>query len=529
MSIVSVHNFSYQHSDRVTLFSNINLQINGGQKIALVGRNGTGKTTLLNAIENNQLYNEIEVSEDIYLVPQHTEYYNNNTIADILQITGKITALHAILNGDRKPENFDVLNDDWEVETNATIALEHWELSEFPLDTFLSELSGGEKVKVFLAGIDLLKPRLIMMDEPTNHLDYQAREKLYSCIENITATVVVVSHDRQLLNLLTDIFELSKNEIKYYKGNYDSYIEQKEMEQEALVRQLESRQQEIKKAENIRQQVVERRQRQEARSDAHAAKKGLPRIVAGNRKRESERSNGKITNKHERKIADLNDAMKQLQKQLDTDKGLKLALQNSPLHIGKILVQAKNINYTYDKRNIWQQDMNFTIYSGDRILIKGKNGSGKTTLIQMIVGLKSPSIGDFMVVDFDFLYLDQNYSLIDIEKTVYEQAQSYNINMTEHEVKMNLARSQFTAESWNKKCRMLSGGEKMKLSLCSLIISNKVPDMLILDEPTNNLDIESIHVLTTTIKQYDGSLLVVSHDRYFVDELQLDREIDMDL
>lgn len=529
MSIISIQNFSYQHPDRTELFNNINLQINQGQKAALVGKNGTGKTTLLQAISNHQSFAPIQVSESVYTVPQHTVYYDHQTVADILQVSAKLQALQAILKGDSNPEHFDVLNDDWEVETNATIALEYWGLVDVPLDTPLRQLSGGEKVKVFLAGIHLNKPRLVIMDEPTNHLDYSSRDKLYDWIQETIATLLIVSHDRHLLNLLTDIYELSREEIKYYKGNYDSYVEQKEIEKQALIRQLESRQQEIKKAEKVKQQVVERRQRQESRSEAHAAKKSLPRIVAGNRKRDAERTTGKLTDKHEIKLTNLNESLEEFQQKVDSSKNLKLKLKSSDLHIGKILAEAKNINYAYDEQKLWVEDLNFMIYSGDRLLIKGKNGSGKTTLIKLLTKQIIPTTGVLKIADFEYLYLDQNYSLIDNNKTVYEQAQSYNIDMPEHEVKMNLARSQFTSDSWNKKCDVLSGGERMKLSLCSLIISNKIPDMLILDEPTNNLDIDSMQILTSTIRQYTGNLLVVSHDKYFIKELQLGKEIDLNL
>lgn len=528
MSIISIQDFSYQHPDRVELFDHINLQINKGQKVALIGKNGTGKTTLLQIINNHELHNKVEVNEKVYEIPQHIEKYDDKTISDILQISDKLKALHAILEGDTNSVNFDILNDDWEIETKAKLALERWNLSNFPMNIPLSQLSGGERVKVFLAGIELLKPELIIMDEPTNHLDYFARKKLYEEIKKTNSTLLIVSHDRQLLNQLTDIYELSRSEIKYYKGNFDLYVEQKEIERQALIRQLESKQQEIKNSEKVMQQVAERRQRQESRSGVQAAKKSLPRIVSGNRRREAERTTAKLSDKHENKLTSLKESLFELHNKIENTKNLKLRLQNSTLYTGKILVEAKDINYVYNEEKLWKENLDFTIYSGDRLLIKGNNGSGKTTLIKLLTKCITPTKGILKIADFDYLYLDQNYSLINNTKTVYEQAQSYNNDMPEHEVKMNLARSQLTSNSWDKKCSMLSGGEKLKLSLCSLIVQNKTPDMLILDEPTNNLDIDSMQILTSTVKQYSGSLLVVSHDKYFVEELSLDKEIDLD-
>ena len=527
MSIIHVQNLTYYFPDRTQLFSNISLTINEGQKAALVGRNGTGKTTLLKAIKNHPAYKEIELEREAYMIPQHTEHYINQTIAEVLQVAEKVAALHAILSGSADVDDFDVLNDDWEVEVNATIALAHWGLSDFTLTTPFAQLSGGERTKVFLAGLLLHKPTLVLMDEPTNHLDSASRDKLYTWIKQTSATLLIVSHDRTLLNALTDIYELSSEGIAYYKGNYDTYMEQKEIEGQALLRRIESQRNELKKAQRVQQQVAERLQRQEARSASQAAKKSLPKIVAGNWKRNSERSSAKIMHKHAAKREDLNESLKQLQKEKDTIKELKLEFHDSILHTGKILINAEHINFRYKEDPLWSDDLNFIIYSGDRVLITGGNGSGKTTLIKLFTQGLNPTKGQFKNNEFDYLYLDQNYSLINLEKTVYEQAQSFNPNMPESEVKRHLARSQFAADTWDKSCQSLSGGEKMKLSLCSLIISAKAPDMLILDEPTNNLDIDSMRVLTSTIQQYNGTLILVSHDAYFIEEVGVNKQIEL--
>ena len=167
--------------------------------------------------------------------------------------------------------------------------------------------------------------------------------------------------------------------------------------------------------------------------------------------------------------------------------------------------------------------MSFQLKSGDRLCIKGVNGSGKTTLLKLITGEIVPTQGGLSRIDFKYVYLNQEYSIIKNDKSVLEQAETFNSrNLPEHEIKTILNRYLFPATVWDKSCRKLSGGEKMRLAFCCLMISDNTPDMFILDEPTNNLDIQSIEIITATIKNYTGTVVVVSHDKYFVNEIGIE-------
>lgn len=525
MNTISIQGLNLNHESGETMFSDLTMQVNEGQKVALVGRNGSGKTTLLKRICNPADGDALQLGAKPYYIPQHVESLETTTVKQALGIDHIVEALKAIESGDGSQANFDIVGDDWDIISKAEMALEDWGVGEFGLQHEFHTLSGGERVKVLLSGITLHNPQLILLDEPTNHLDYASRERLYNFVKETTATLLIVSHDRTLLNLLTDIYELSAGKINIYTGDYEYYVEQKEIERKALARQLESQRQELRKAQRTRQEVVERRQRSDSRGAAKTAKMGMPRIIADMMKGTAERTTAGVLGRHDTKIGSLEEKVQELQTKARTDRDLIVDISQSSLHKGKIMAEAKEINFSYGEKNLWEEGLSFIIISGERILIEGGNGSGKSTLIDLITGSKSVTEGELKVADFDYLYLDQDYSLIDDSKTVYEQAQGYNYKMPEHDVKILLARSQFEKDSWDKSCSVLSGGEKMKLSLCSLTIANQAPDMLILDEPTNNLDIESLEILSDAVQGYNGTLLVVSHDRYFIEELNIGKRI----
>ena len=184
------------------------------------------------------------------------------------------------------------------------------------------------------------------------------------------------------------------------------------------------------------------------------------------------------------------------------------------------------MNFGYDDENLWSEPLNLEIYSGERICIKGANGSGKTTLIKLLASQLKPVSGIITCPNINYIYIDQDYSLIDNNLSIYQQAQLYNHqNIPKHEIGIRLNRYLFHNDDWNKSCEVLSGGEKLRLILCCMMISNLAPDLFILDEPTNNLDLENIEILTKAIVDYSGTLIVISHDKYFLDEIGIQREI----
>ena len=313
-------------------------------------------------------------------------------------------------------------------------------------------------------------------------------------------------------------------------------------------------------ARKVARETAERRDKQNVRGEKSNIKKGVPRIVLNALQGKSEKSTSKLTGVHQEKAEKLTNERNQLRGSLSPTAALKTDFNSSSLHTGKILVTAKEINFSYhsnsvnndiltnneinssdtgylpnpntndiqensiSKQQLWQAPVSFQLKSGDRFRIEGANGSGKTTLLKLITGQLQPQEGTLTRTDFSYVYLNQEYSIIDDRNSILEQAYAFNSrNLPEHEIKIILNRYLFPASEWDKSCRKLSGGEKMRLAFCCLMISNNTPDMFILDEPTNNLDIQSIEIITATIKNYAGTVIAISHDNYFIQEIGVEQ------
>ena len=323
------------------------------------------------------------------------------------------------------------------------------------------------------------------------------------------------------MNLLASIAELSVGGITLYGGNYDFYKEQKEQEQASMQEKLEAKEKELRRVRKTAREVAERKQKHESRGEKQSVRKGIPRIMMGGLKENAEKSASKLKEVHEDKMENLANELKQMRSSLPDLQGMKLDFSASGLHEGKILVTAKEINFGYaEAGDLWPSPMSFQIKSGERWLIQGDNGSGKTTLLKLITGQLPPRSGSLIRADFSSIYIDQEYSIVRNDRTVYEQAQAFNErHFQEHEIKTLLNRFLFPHDTWEKSCGKLSGGEKMRLAFCCLMISNQTPDLFILDEPTNNLDIQSIEIITSMVRAYRGTILLISHDAYFIREL----------
>ncbi len=517
-----LQNISYTHSNKELLFDSIQLTVNRRDKIALTGNNGSGKSILLRIMADELAPGAGELHRDAvpWYIPQLAGQYDHLTIAQALQVEEKHRALRNILDGDTSSENFQHLNEDWTIEDRCAEALHHWQLQGLDLGQKMGALSGGQKTKVFLAGISIHRPELVLLDEPSNHLDRPARQLLYEFVRSASCTLVVVSHDRALLRLLPTVCELRKSGITLYGGNYDFYAAQKEIENNALSQDIGNREKALRKAREKERESLERQQKLDAGGKRKQEKAGIARIMMNTLRNKAENSTSKMRSVHAEKTDGIAEELQSLRAAVAERDQMKFGFSDSALHKGKLLFTARGVNVSYNGEPLWKKNLDLQIESGERIALQGANGSGKTTLIKLVLGEIAPTTGVVQRAMTSPVYIDQDYTLMNSSRTVYAQAMQFNTSaLQEHEIKIRLNRFLFTKNDWDKPCSALSGGERLRLLLCCWTIGARAPDLIVLDEPTNNLDLRNTAILTTAINAYRGTLLVVSHDDEFLEEI----------
>lgn len=512
-----------------TLFHNLHLTIESGKKTAIVGLNGSGKSTLLNIIAGliTPDSGTIAVDETPFYLPQLVNA-TYETVGQALGVAPQLKALHAILNGSDSQEYYETLSDRWEIEEECTRALAFWGMEKLRPSDLFSSLSGGEKTRVMLAAMCLTPASTLLLDEPTNHLDGSGRALLYQWVKNTRKSVVVVSHDRALLRLMDTTVELENGQTKVYGGNYDFYKSQKEAEAAAIAQQIEHQEAAIKMLKRKAAETHERQERRMAAGSRNQQKGGQARILMNAKESGAQQSAAQLAQRQNDKIAEAQQQMSLLKSRRMAENTTKIDVEDSSLHRGKQLVDLKAVNIHLAGGWLWQQDVNLELRSGDRVRIKGNNGCGKSSLIRLLLGRLTADRGERHANDFTVHFMDQDYSMLQADLSVLEQAQAYNLrHLPEHEVRLRLHRALFDASSWAKQCHQLSGGERMRLSLCCMMIANQQPDLIVLDEPTNNLDIAGVDLLAQTMASYQGTLLVVSHDEDFIKDLGVTKTVEL--
>jgi ATPase subunit of ABC transporter with duplicated ATPase domains len=527
MGYLNAYDISYIHPDKEVLFKNLNLSLHGNQKAAIVGKNGIGKSIFLQILAKIKNPNNgvVETSTPPFYVPQHFGQFNNLQIGEALQINDKLDALSQITGGNVNSKYFSALNEEWDIEEKCREAFNLWKIDHLSLNQQMNSISGGEKTKVFLAGIFIHKPEIILLDEPTNHLDTNSRKILYEYVSKKKHMLVIVSHDRVLLEMLNPIYELTRQKIITYGGNYTFYKESKAKHLQELHKNLKEKEKTLQMAKKTARKAIERKNRIDSRGEKKQ-KGNIPPISMHQLKNKAERSASKLKGLHSDKIKTIQEDISEFRKDMPDIDEIKINFEDTSLYKGKVLFRAHDINFNYGYQNLWKDSFSLEIRSGDRLVIEGDNGCGKTTLIKIILGDLSPGIGSMQFTNCKGVYIDQEYSLIEDQFTVFDQAQRFNDGaMPEHEIKIRLSRFLFKSNSWSKSCNSLSGGEKMRLAICCLMIRQHAPDLFALDEPTNNLDIPNIKILTSAISNYQGTLIVISHDKKFLEDIGINRKI----
>ncbi|MCL6302740.1 ABC-F family ATP-binding cassette domain-containing protein [Streptomyces kronopolitis] len=490
----------------------------GPGRTGLIGLNGAGKSTLLKLIagELTPAAGSIKVAGEVGYLPQHAPLDTLLRVDEVLGIAEARAALHAIEGGDAREEHFTALGDDWDVEERARATLDQLGLPGLDLDRTIGEVSGGECVLLRLAALLLRRPDVLLLDEPTNNLDRAARERLYTAVDGWSKVLVVVSHDRELLQLVDRIADLRDGEVHWYGGNYAAYEEALAVEQEAAERMLRVAEADVQRQKRELSEAQVKLARRVRYGNKMAANKREPKIVMNERKRAAQVSAGKHRTLHTDRLKEARDRLDEAAEAVRDDEEIRIDLPHTAVPPGRTVLRLDALRTRYGAA------VDLEVRGPERIALTGRNGSGKTTLLRTVAGEIPPASGTARV-DVPHRFLPQRLDVLDDALTVAENVARFAPDASNNHIRARLARFLFKGSRADQRAGTLSGGERFRASLAALLLAEPSPQLLLLDEPTNNLDLASVRRLVTALESYEGALVVVSHDPVFLEEIGITR------
>ncbi|GGV08479.1 ABC transporter [Streptomyces filipinensis] len=518
-SSLTCTSLSFTWPDGTAVFDGLDVAFGPG-RTGLVGVNGSGKSTLLKLLAGELTPSDgtVKAVGEVGCLPQNVTLDTALRVDQALGIAERRAALHAIEAGDVAEEHFETVGDDWDVEERALVTLGELGLGHIGLDRTVGEVSGGESVLLRLAALLLRRPDVLLLDEPTNNLDLYARRRLYQAVAAWPGVLVVVSHDRELLDLVDQIAELRSGEVTWYGGNFSAYEEALAVEQEAAERMVRVAEADVRKQKRELADAQVKLARRKRYGQKMWDSKREPKIVMGARKRAAQESAGKHRIMHEEKLADARDRLDEAVEAVRDDDEIRVELPYTAVPPGRQVLTLENLATAYGARIEGILDLR----GPERIALVGRNGSGKTTLLRTVAGELAPVAGEARA-HVPLRFLPQRLDVLDDALTVAENVARFAPDATNNRIRARLARFLFRGARADQKADTLSGGERFRAALAALMLAEPAPQLLLLDEPTNNLDMASVRQLTSALESYEGALLVASHDLPFLESIGITR------
>ncbi|MBR6537243.1 MAG: ABC-F family ATP-binding cassette domain-containing protein [Lachnospiraceae bacterium] len=505
--LLACNNITKSFGD-VTILNQVSFHINEREKMAIVGINGAGKSTLLKIIMQELSSDSGEVitakGSTIGYLSQHQDLASDRTVyeemlsvkEDLLWTESRIREVELLMKG-QEGEALDALLKEYTSLTHSFEAqngyayksevvgvLKGLGFSEEDFEKKIQTLSGGQKTRIALGRLLLTNPDLIMLDEPTNHLDMNSITWLETYLINYPGAVLIVAHDRYFLDrVVTKVVELDAGKAQTFTGNYSEYAIKKEQQREILIQHYLNQQKEIKHQEEV-----------------------IAKLRSFNREKSIKRAESR-----EKML----DKLERIEKPTEVRSKMKISL-TPHITSGNDVLTVTGLAKSFGNQTLFS-DLNFEIKRGEKVAIIGKNGTGKTTILKIINGLLDADAGEIKPgAKVHIAYYDQEHQVLHPEKTLFDELQDTYPYMDNTEVRNVLAAFLFTGDDVFKRISEISGGERGRVSLAKLMLSDA--NLLILDEPTNHLDIVSKEILEDAINAYEGTVLYVSHDRYFINK-----------
>ncbi|MDE0572218.1 ATP-binding cassette domain-containing protein [Demequina sp. B12] len=487
--------------------------VDGGLR-ALVGANGAGKSTLLRILAGDLTPDSGTVHR-----PLRVAYVRQDVALDPLAradaamgLASKRAAVRAIESGDVDPAHFDTVGHDWDVEERAVATLASLGLPDGTLDRTVGELSGGEITRLALAAALWERPEVLLLDEPTNNLDADATAFVLEALERRSGATLVVSHDRRVLRRVAAVGELRRGSLRWFGGNIEAYEAAIASERERAEAELANAKTQVAKQHRELRAHVEGAGKRQRDGERQARQAGVPKIMMGAMKRKAQATQARVTAVHE-------DRLGEAQGRLDAARAAARQAKEIRVDLPQTAVPARRDVASLDCRIATGTHVSALIQGPERIVLSGPNGSGKTTLLRTLLGEWEPLDGN-VTVSVPCGYLPQRLDVLDPDRSVVDNVMARAVGAAPHEVREGLAKFLFRGDAGQAMARQLSGGERLRAALAAVLLARPAPQLLILDEPTNNLDFASRTHLLEALAGFQGAVIVVSHDAEFVEQLR---------
>ena len=506
----------------------------GPGRTGLIGVNGSGKSTLLRLIAGELRASEgsIRTEGEVGYLPQAITLGTRRSVSDLLGITAARDALHAIEAGETGEAAFATVGDDWDVEERARAWLDRLGLTGLGFDDRVERLSGGETILAALAALFLRRPDVLLLDEPTNNLDLDARGRLYDAVASWTGVMVIVSHDRELLGRVDQIADLSAGSVRMYGGNLAAYEDLLAAERTAAERAVATAAADVRREHRDLVEAQTKQARRDRQGRKLAASGSLSRAAASDRKRSAQESAGRSRDLHAERLQAARGRLGEAEHAVRDDAEIRVDLPATAVPAGRTVLTLTGTPAGRTVLTLTGTPAELIVRDPERIALTGPNGGGKTTLLRAIAGL-APLPGVGVRLGAVVGYLPQRLDVLDDSLTVVDNVRVAAPAASVNDVRASLARFLFRGERADRVAGTLSGGKRFRAVLAALLLAQPAPQLLLLNEPTNNLDLASVRQLSQALDGYRGAIVVASHDLPFLRSagitrwLRLDREAGM--
>lgn len=515
----------YTLPDGRTPFADLELVLHHGTS-ALVGRNGAGKSLLAHILAGllPPTQGQVERHGRIACVAQRTSAATGR-VADLLGCAAPLDALRRIAGGSCAAEDFDAVGNDWDLPQRLQQWFSRFSLAHVTTDSDAAQLSGGELARLDLIAALWRAPDHLILDEPSNHLDGRARRQLAEFIAQWPGGLLLISHDRALLDGVQEIHHLDGLGLRRYGGNYGLYATARRQEQDALATRIAQGKTALRREQREQRAVLERQQQRLARGRRARRETNQAKVLLDRQKERSDRTGGRLAAAQAAGVQRQAATLQSLQQQQETRAALRLALPQAQTGATRTVVAVEGVDFAYAVPLL--RDFSLSILQGERCALRGANGSGKSTLLQLITGTLQPRRGRVRLHQ-PWILIDQHTALLDATQTPLENFRRLAPGLAESDYRHRLARLGLDAACAVVAVQNLSGGERLKTALACALLGPVATALLLLDEPTNNLDLDAIAALEAALNDYRGTLLVISHDEHFLQAIGITREIELE-